>query len=287
MLCLWFAVLSFVWPHLVAAVAGHRAAIVTTFRVDPGMEANWPGVIEYWLHWHVDLLGFTRIYIYADSEDTLPFLFGLRQTLRDSGKTNLADALEVVDYGRTLRDGDQWDLHAFIERQIQNCHDAYRRAREQTPRIHWLMHMDVDELFYIPPDTELHKPSFAAHLAWLKDNKVGTANYLNYEGIPEHAGPMDNYFTQVTHFKVHAGQFGLSSSTVWTDPTSPIKQLGFGPPSPQRSPNTREYFVAYANGKSIVRVLPYGAEWPQSQNHVWTLPAWMINQVRSGLPRKF
>jgi len=42
--------------------------------------------------------------------------------------------------------------------------------------LQWILHIDIDELFYVTPPTTLKD-----HFAWLMANGIGQITYLNYE----------------------------------------------------------------------------------------------------------
>jgi len=115
-------------------------------------------------------------------------------------------------------------------RQLLNIEYGFNVALETG--IDWLLHIDIDELFYIK------KNSLAGHLEMLSSAGKEAAAYYNYEAIPE-ALDIDDYFHQVNIFK------------------KPIKLLQ--KQNIQRRgiwPQGRRYFNFYNNGKSMVRVMP-------------------------------
>lgn len=57
----------------------------------------------------------------------------------------------------------------------------------------WLLHIDSDELFYVP------EGSVQAHFDALTKDSVSVMNYINYEGVPE---------------KVHTRRAGATGSHV-------------------------------------------------------------------------
>jgi len=243
-----------VWNHPA------RAGITTTFRVESFLEGNWEGVVRWWARWHCDLLGFEKIYMFADSEYSVGFVNGL----------NIECVEAVPAWEWRVKDTED-DLHDFITRQTKNCEEAYKRAAQDG--IGWLVHMDVDELFYLDGVLSLRR-----HLKRLSKLKIGSFTYANIEALADKA-EVDNYFEMVPagSFKKHPSMFGMSPQELWESPSSVLKQLGFAPPT-QGSTNgdRREYFFSYSNGKSIVRVGRLSAaESPEPRNHywVWTGPS--------------
>ena len=61
-----------VWNHPA------RAGITTTFRVESYLEGDWEGAVRWWAKWHCDLVGFEKIYMFADSKYTVDFVNGLQ-----------------------------------------------------------------------------------------------------------------------------------------------------------------------------------------------------------------
>ena len=109
------------------------AAITTTVRLEDGLGADWAGVIRWWLTWHVDLVGFRRVYLYADSPATVP---ALRAVVDGHRNPAMAAAVEIVDAshwlvrarraaakakakGAKTRGGPSLDIHDFIKRQAR------------------------------------------------------------------------------------------------------------------------------------------------------------------------
>ena len=138
------------------------AAITTTVRLEDGLGADWAGVVRWWLTWHVELVGFRRVYLYADSPGTVPLL---RAVVDGHRNPAVARAVEIVDASHWLARkakrkkssssrNKSLDIHDFIKRQVKNADDAYVRATRRG--LGWLLNVDVDELFYIPPE----------HIAW-------------------------------------------------------------------------------------------------------------------------
>jgi hypothetical protein len=115
-------------------------------------------------------------------------------------------------------------------RQLLNIEYGFNVALEAG--IDWLLHIDIDELFYI------NKNDLAGHLQMLESTGKEAAAYYNYEAVPESLD-IDNYFQQVSIFKKPIKLLQKQN----------IRRRGIWPPS-------RRYFNFYNNGKSIVRVMP-------------------------------
>jgi hypothetical protein len=235
----------------------HRAAITTTFRLEDHLEADWSGAVTWWVHWHVHLLGFSKVYFFADSAFTVTWL---RKLGLDDGHVEI-----VPSHAWTY---EQTDLHEFITRQTDNCAKAYELAAQQG--IGWLMHMDVDELFYLARGGTLEH-----HLRRLSKLRIGSFTYANLEALADNTHMEGStYFEEVPagSFKKHPSFFGMSPQELWASPRSIMNKLRFGPPSQGSTTDgtKREYFFSYSNGKSLVRVgrLPKHMR-PEPRNHYW------------------
>ncbi len=242
-----------------------RAGITTTFRVEEYLDADWESVLRYWANFHCELLGadnaaagFEKIYMFADSEYTETYLHSVFPEGTSCVET-------VPAWGWRDRETED-DLHDFITRQTVNCENAYDRAARAG--LGWLVHMDVDELFYLNGVGSLRR-----HLKRLTKLKIGSYTYANLEAVADRPH-MSNYFESVPAgaFKKHPSFFGLSPRDLWASPDSVLNQLGFAPPSQGSTADgsKREYFFSYSNGKSIVRVGRLAkAERPENRNHYW------------------
>ncbi len=234
-----------------------RAAITTTFRLEDHLEADWSGAVTWWVNWHINLLGFSKVYFFADSAFTVSWLnkLGLDE-----------EHVQIVpSHAWTY---EQTDLHEFITRQTDNCAKAYELAAQQG--IGWLMHMDVDELFYLARGGTLKQ-----HLRRLSQLRIGSFTYANLEALADNTHMEGStYFEDVPagSFKKHPSFFGMSPNELWTSPRSIMNKLRFGPPSQGSTTDgtKREYFFSYSNGKSLVRVgrLPKYLR-PEPRNHYW------------------
>ena len=98
--------------------------------------------------------------------------------------------------------------------------------------IDWLLHIDIDELFYIK------NRNLKGHLELLTESGKDAAIYYNYEAVPS-GFDIDDYFEQVHDFKKPIKLLkhqNISRKGVW--------------------PEGRRYFNFYVNGKSMARVSP-------------------------------
>ena len=119
--------------------------------------------------------------------------------------------------------------------------------------IDWLLHIDVDELFY-SPTTPVKE-----HFRLLADKGISRISYLNYEAIPESPDIRDP-FKEVTLFK--RNQLALPNARISAEQQYLIDLC-------PHLPNPR-FFFFYGNGKSAARLvkglLPTGP-------HGFTVPA--------------
>lgn len=128
---------------------------------------------------------------------------------------------------------------------MYNCELGLRRAH-QDGDVHWLLHIDSDELFYI--DTLDVRPHFT------KLHHVGCQQYLYpiHEGIPE-AFESTNVFADVTLFRRHYST--LPSAAHSADARSQLATaVRFW--RARRPFSIHSYFLGSEQGKSATRVLP-------------------------------
>lgn len=109
-----------------------------------------------------------------------------------------------------------------MARQMLNVSTALRIALEK--KIDWLLHIDIDELFYSP------NKKLEEHFNELEYNNINSIRYLNFEALPEKI-QINDYFKEVKLFKKN--KLFLNSFNLI-------------------EPNN--YFLAYTHGKSAVRV---------------------------------
>ena len=186
-----------------------NAGITTTFRVESFLNGNWKGAVKWWSNWHCNLLGFKKIYMFADSQYTVEFLNNLN-----------VSCIEAVPAWEWRIKETEDDLHAFITRQTKNCAKAYTKAAKDG--LGWLVHMDVDELFYLDGVQTLRH-----HLKRLSKLKIGSFTYANVEAIATKS-TINNYFQEIPvgSFKKHPSMFGLTPQELWESPDSVLNQLG-------------------------------------------------------------
>jgi hypothetical protein len=124
-------------------------------------------------------------------------------------------------------------LNEVMARQTLNTDMAIKMAMERG--IDWLVHLDIDELFYCPTQ------SIHAHFEKLTRCGVFEYNYVNYEAVVDRLH-YKNVFTEITLFKKNElhltkGQLMARAET--------LRSFSKKPPV---------HFIAYGNGKSSGKV---------------------------------
>ena len=203
---------------------GSGPAIVTTLR-DAGC------LLDSFVAYHLGI-GFSRLYLFFDD----PADPDLRRVADWPGVT--AIACDDAERSR-WRSSSLWPAlggsidQEVMARQILNASLALKRARSEGHD--WLLHIDVDELFWSPGRTA------AEHFALLANEPFDVISYPNFEAVPE-ADDVVDPFREVTLFKAPLGR---------------LKRL-----PPERLERARaldrrfeaSVFNLYSNGKSAVRV---------------------------------
>jgi len=204
-----------------------KLAIVTTVRC-------WDRSLEQWLAWH-RAIGFDRLYVFCDQPSAGPATPPAELRLfqcddahwRRFGNHPLAIRLDAARRRDTL----EWrQPELLMLRQSLNAELALFLAQQE--EIAWLLHIDGDEMFD-PGALDLQ-----AHFAMLDAAGVEQARYLNKEAVVTGDGGED-FFSELTLFKVNPK---LLSEAQWA---LVCQAMGDKP-----------YFLAYANGKSAIRVSP-------------------------------
>lgn len=211
-------------------------AIVTTLR-DAG------AVLNSYITYHLSI-GFDHLFLFFDDPDDLsipeaqkyPQVTVIRndEKLRRLWKETRVYKEDELSRRYLEAKGDA--LGTLIIKQELNVEVAIQLAMEAG--IDWLLHIDVDELFYSPHQT------VQEHVDSLSASNIRHESYFNYEAIPEQADILD-YFKEVILFKKNP----RSITGEWLDD----RQQELIEPVPQL-PYT--FFLLYANGKSAARVRP-------------------------------
>ncbi len=205
---------------------GARPAIVTTL-LNPG------SVLEFFIEYHLSI-GFEHIFLFFDNPND-PAIS--RARLYPSVSVIPNDALLHVAWRSTYPYVFAFDkLDQHIRRQICNVDLAIQIAIEMG--FNWLLHIDIDELFYSP------KQSAQQHFDNLDSQNINNIVYLNYEAIPEKFD-IDNYFKEVTLFKKNPRNQEIQR---FNSSQRDLINKFF---------SSYGYFLSYRCGKSAVRVSPY------------------------------
>ncbi|WP_143873780.1 glycosyltransferase family 2 protein [Catenovulum sediminis] len=159
-----------------------NAAVVTTV-------ADAKSHIEFFINYHLSV-GFNHIYIFIDDDCAETFLTVSKFTNATAILANelLREAWKHTPIYRKNK------KRALIEKEVMvrqelNIHIAHSLAKEQG--IDWLVHLDIDELFY--PNGNLLNEHFSS----LNQNNIGSCVYLNYEAIPTGIENSDIYLSTV------------------------------------------------------------------------------------------
>ena len=175
------------------------AAIVCTLRL-PEFAGS---TLDSYIRWHVHI-GFEHLFLFVDdpTRDVVSLAIGdawpreLVTVIRRDAKLKERQEVECTLWG---------DLGRFYEDEVQarqslNAELAVSMARARNLR--WLLHIDVDELFYTSA------PSIHAHFARLDSLGVSQMTYANHEAVPERSD-IGDYFRGATLFRRH--HFEVSS----------------------------------------------------------------------------
>ena len=212
-------------------------------------------------------LGFSTLYLYLDDAADATFQIARRYPA-DRVRVRLRDASLRIEWER-MPSWTRLVLCADTEvqaRQLLNCEHAIARIRAQAaPRDEWLLHIDSDELLFLPAaaaDLAAARVSDAlqGHLAYLEKLGAILFTYRNLEGVPE-ALTCDDALRSISLFKEHPSRLDERVPAVaravryWTSASNAGGEL----------------FRFYTNGKSIVRV--QDAVTTAVSVHEWSLPS--------------
>lgn len=188
-------------------------------------------------------VGFDRVYLYFDDCREIEDIERAKRldarvdvTVRDAALVEQWTRLR--GWGR-LRDFANSDVQV---RQMLNALHCLERARQAG--VHWLLHIDSDELFYPGADGTIYE-----HFRRLDASTCSIFTYYNFEAVPE-TDESNDPFTSISLFK---------------------RSLALVPDAPQldfwrrRTPNNK-VFLFYENGKSVVRC---SVDAVPTSVHVW------------------
>ena len=217
---------------------------ITTMLKNPGP------LLESYLTYHLST-GFDHIFLFFDDPHDPAILEAqsYRNVTVIRNDESLRRRWEKTISFTTDREVREYANSLVMARQILNMEVALGLAVEKG--IDWLLHIDVDELFYSPSQ------SVREHFQSLADHGISRAIYLNHEVIPESADVRDP-FREATLFKKHPRT--IEGKAISEEQQRLIDEC---PQLPER------FFFFYRNGKSVIRsregTLPSGP-------HGFTLP---------------
>jgi hypothetical protein len=145
---------------------------------------------------------------------------------------------------------EQW-LMPWIERAKESCnaklfvrqsqHVEIAISRAIRDNIEWIAHIDIDELLF-PLDPRFPNTLDIREYLKLQPDLVDAVVFPNYEAVPEIKNGVKDSFTECTLFKKN-----------YIHVSDKEKYRKFGGLIKRGNPN---YFLTYANGKSIARINP-------------------------------
>lgn len=223
-----------------------KVALVTTLV---NAEQTLPSFLQYHLG-----IGIDHLFLFFDDPNDAM----LKQVASSSQITVLVNDENLRSQWRTgrLYEGLQSKEECHDVRQLFHVEIAIQLARAKG--IDWLLHVDVDELFYLS-NNDLHD-----HFAWLDSQNITQITYPNYEAVTERM-EIGDYFREVTLFKknpMHLSQQAKQWLSAWNNPVSNLPEnQNQGRDLDLKAINP--HFLAYSNGKSAAKVekdlLPWGA----------------------------
>jgi len=158
-----------------------RLAIATTLR-------NAAPVLESFIRYH-RAVGFDHLFLFFDDPEDR----ALAEAQRDDHVTAIPNDEHLQQrWKASTLFAAPFAQAEVMARQCLNLEVAIDLARQR--HIDWLLHIDVDELFY-----SAHQ-SVQDHFAILTARQVPGIIYPNYEAVPEQVDVVD-YFKEVTLFK--------------------------------------------------------------------------------------
>lgn len=199
-----------------------KVAIVTTLK-----QAD--KVLKTFLEHHFSI-GFDHIFLFFDDPEDL----SIRESQNHPNVTVYRNDAQLqalwkgTNVYRLRKDFLPFLTSEVMSRQVLNVAVAIQECLRLG--IDWLLHIDIDELFYSP------SLSVKEHYLDLTAKRVDMVRYLNHEAIPEKTD-IENYFKEVTLFKKNAAV--LNDLQIDT-----LKAVNLFDP----------YFSFYATGKSAARV---------------------------------
>jgi hypothetical protein len=205
-----------------------KIAIVTTLK-------GGRDVLDSFLTYHL-ALGFTHIFLFFDDPEdpTIRLALKYRDVTIMRRNERLRQMWQTTRVLQLRRGYEQFIGTEVMARQMLNTEVSIKLALEK--KIDWLLHIDIDELFY------LQRGTLPEHFQSLTQQNIEHVTYHNYEAIPETLHIKD-YFKETTLFKINPATSALANTEEkWRPIIKLIPQL------PER------FFLYYKIGKSAVRL---------------------------------
>lgn len=171
-------------------------------------------VAKQWLYYHL-FLGFSRIYLFLDApqeeKGLMDLLMSFEPAVRVINATKEYKArwwepcLGVCQDCACRKDPEQFmvpGLGVYHETEFTARHLLYvsrAAALAGHANVGWLLHIDADELFFLP--TDITMAAAARHFEALTGQGYTHAQFLNDEVIPAKLEKMESYFDKEWFFK--------------------------------------------------------------------------------------
>jgi hypothetical protein len=198
-----------------------RAAVVTTL-------INADKILGSFIKYHQSI-GFDHIYLFFDdpNDKAIEKIRSIPNITITRNDDQLKKRWQKTKLYQTKKEYRNYIDSEAMSRQMLNMAVACQMAQED--KIDWLLHIDIDELFYLP------NQSVSEHFEELTRNDIASVQYLNYEGIPEEF-EIEDFFKDVTLFKKNPGHYSF------------VQQYQY------KGRGRNDYFNYYKIGKSAARV---------------------------------
>jgi len=163
-----------------------RTAIVTTL-------INAEKIVDSFIRYHLDI-GFDHIYLFFDdpNEKTIAMVKNMNNVTVIVNDEHLQQEWTSTRLYQTNEQYHNYIHKEAMSRQMLNM--AVACSMSAKDNIDWLLHIDIDELFYLPGN------DVSDHFTTLDRNHIYCCHYSNYEGIPE-SFEINDFFKEVTLFK--------------------------------------------------------------------------------------
>ena len=233
-------------PLVSAASRGSACAVVSTQR-------HVRSTVASFLRWHLEGARFDHVYLYFDSPEDDQAAIAVARGPQWSSRVTVIEANDEFREREHYSQLPSWggvasSVKSMVQsRQRLNCEHCLRLCA--TSGIHWLLHIDSDELF-LPASGE----EAPAHFARLEARGCWQFTYRNLEAVParEACGSADDYFAHVSLFKQH--EDALPTGALEGEGTEAHAALKFWLERAHARVGLPVWFFFYSNGKSAIRV---------------------------------